>query len=78
MAPTSVPCERLGEHAVGELVDDVEEVLLGEVGRPGGDVHDPQAGLDVDDLRQARASVRRVKTSTSTPAWASEEASSRT
>ena len=54
MAPASVPASSSAEHAVGELVDDVEEVLLGEVGRAGVDVHDPQAGLDVDDLGRRR------------------------
>ncbi len=37
-------------HAVGELVDDLGELFLGQVGRTGLHVHDPEAGLDVDHL----------------------------
>ena len=42
----------VGEHAVGELVDQLGERLLGDVGGAGGDVHDPEPGLDVDDVGQ--------------------------
>ena len=41
-------------HAVGELVDDVGQLLLGEVGRAGLDVDDPEARLDLDDLGRRR------------------------
>ena len=37
-------------HAVGERVDDVGELLLGEVGRAGVDVDHPEPGLHLDDL----------------------------
>ena len=39
-------------HAVGELVDDLGQVFLGQLGWPGIDVHDPETGLDVDHLGQ--------------------------
>ena len=38
--------------APGELVDDLGEVLLREVGRAGVDVDDPEAGFDLDDVGQ--------------------------
>ena len=37
------------EHAIGELVDDVGQRLLGQVMRPGLDEDDLVVGLDVDD-----------------------------
>ena len=40
------------EHAVGECIELVGERLLGQVVRPGRDVHDAVAGLD-GDLRRA-------------------------
>ena len=36
--------------AVGEVVDDVRELLLGEVGGPGLDVDHPEPRLHLDDL----------------------------
>ncbi|CAB4547679.1 unannotated protein [freshwater metagenome] len=40
--------------AGGELVDDPRQVLLGQVVRTGGDVHDAVPGLDLHDLGQTR------------------------
>ena len=37
-------------HPVGEGVDHLRELLLGEVGRTGLDVHHPEPGLDLDHL----------------------------
>ena len=40
----------VGGDPVGEGVDDVGELLLGQVDRPGVDVDDPEPRLDVDDV----------------------------
>ena len=55
-----VRAPQVGEHAVGELVDDFGQLLLGQVGRTGVDVDDPEAGLDVDDVGQVVAPAAHV------------------
>ena len=42
--------QQVGAHAVGELVDDVGQLLLGEVSGSRLDVDDPEPGLDLDEL----------------------------
>ena len=68
----------VGGDAVGELVDDVGELLLGQVDRPGVDVDDPEARARRRRPRATSTSARRVKTSACTPAWARADTSSRT
>ena len=46
----------MGRDAVGELVDDVGQLLLGQVDGPGVDVDHPEPRLDLDDL--GRVDVR--------------------
>ena len=41
---------QVGADPVGERVDDIRQLLLGEVRRAGLDVDDPEAGLDLDHL----------------------------
>ena len=65
------------EHAAGELVDHLGQRLLGQVGGPGGYVHHPEAGLDLDHVGQV-VGQRRVYTSLVTPACARADTSSRT
>ena len=43
--------------AVGELVDDVGQLLLGEVDRAGVDVDHPEPGLDLDDLGHVEVGI---------------------
>ena len=40
-------------HALGELVDDVGQLLLGQVEGTGLDVDHPEAGLHLDHVRGA-------------------------
>ena len=47
--------------AVGELVDDAGQLLLGQVGRAGVDVHDPEARLDRDLVGQVVAPPAHVR-----------------
>ena len=66
------------DHGIAELVDHRRQLLLGQVVRAGGDVHDTMARLDLHDLGQARVAMARVYVVHSTPAWASADTSSRT
>ena len=56
----STPREEVGLHAIGELVDRVGQRLLRQVRRAGGDVHDPEARLDLDDVGQLRVPAAHV------------------
>ena len=64
--------------AVGELVDDVRELLLGQVGRTGLDVDHPEPRLHLDDLGAGVVATTGEDVGLATPAWASADTSSRT